>query len=743
MGKLKSKLKTKMKNYLDIVFENLFYEEVISTLLFSAIVIILVTHLNSIAQTEISNYNFKPNHQTKLALFYAIQSYSKPELAQTEYNEQIFKILKNTVNSQIEEKHISNYSEYESDYYKYWELTGVESLDQAWLSSQPFEGLKIYKSLSPRVQRKIDWDQNSQIEFVRSHLIQYNPQFLFLENSFEHLILPQIIFNSLGTASNSRLTDNQIQMASKFFTDSVHSYLDQNLNSFESSIANALQQMQSTTGSDKNEKILIFFVKELFSNYFKNLSLQDKKNIAFQILCEGSSITPQRQFEILVMNSGPQLQKLLQVIAQQKGFPEEIQSLFKKLENQSKPAPEWYVRKILNDAKFDFEILNLELKPLGVGTMAQVHRAKIRTNFGEIKNVVIRFLKPGIKDKVEQDHQILKNIAASIDKNKEFQILGAPKLSPLIDDISNTVRNELFRENTIQLQIKAKSAYEKSQIIDVDSSRYELRFVVPEVISAPEPFLVQSMAFGKKIDKATLEWLDVAPNLKKSIVESLAQLWVEELLFKSGLYHSDLHQGNFLVQVSEPEIRVSLLDFGMGGIIDNELQKNLIRLGAAIAVQKPSAIAEFLWLLFENTETKSKAEFTKQLNNRFLAQKVSSEAHLNQSVSEWLTWSINEGYVLKYHMVNLNRGLIILERLLKDSGSKMTLNSIAKKISFKYPKQTSKILFSTPYLAKSELLGAGFSLIQEKIFGKSNFEFKISEITINQNYSMKCEALFN
>src|SRR5690606_33700497 len=103
--------------------------------------------------------------------------------------------------------------------------------------------------------------------------------------------------------------------------------------------------------------------------------------------------------------------------------------------------------------------------------------------------------------------------------------------------------------------------------------------------------MVQEMIFGGKLDKESARYQDVVPGLKKAVVEQMARVWAQEVLFGSGFYHSDLHQGNFMLEIREPAIRAHILDFGMGGVISASMQRQVMVLGVGADILSTELIA--------------------------------------------------------------------------------------------------------------------------------------------------------
>ncbi len=110
--------------------------------------------------------------------------------------------------------------------------------------------------------------------------------------------------------------------------------------------------------------------------------------------------------------------------------------------------------------------------------MAQVHRAKILID-GRSQDVVVRFIKPGIADRVQEDDQ----------------------------------------DATIARQKTAKSVYEKEVLLKSPKYKTNLQFHVPRVYESAgkSKLMVQEMIFGRKLDKEAEIFAEGVPGLKKKI----------------------------------------------------------------------------------------------------------------------------------------------------------------------------------------------------------------------------------
>lgn len=497
---------------------------------------------------------------------------------------------------------------------------------------------------------------------------------------------------SLGTRNPQIQDFSQLSIynkASDFFLSQIQNIED---------ISNAVStDMISKDNKDPVTKLIPLASKE----YFKRLDLSSKKQIINLFLGNDLNASGLKKFELMIAASGPQFQKLLQILARQSGISPSMLKVFKQLESSVQPVPEPLVRELFESEKENYNWLSYELKPIGTGTMAQVHKGLIATEFGPIE-VVIRFLKPDIEKRVHEDHRILSEIAPIIDKDPSLKNTGVPKIEPLVDDLDRTVRDELSLKDTIQRQNDAFLVYNNKSLENFDSYKNYVEFEVPKVIKGKDEskLHVQQLMPGSKLDKTQIELGHLLPDLKQKVVESVAKMWTEEALFKSGFFHSDLHQGNFLVDFSDERIRISILDFGMGGYITTTEQRNMLLLGAGIRLKNPEIIGQALWNLSDKENNKIKeTDFFVSVNKN-----IHKDLHTND---QWTSWSITQGLRFSYTFLGLMRGMTILNKSLEEAGSSMNIDEIAIQLIKKHPLQTFSDLKKFNLIKSSEFIELG------------------------------------
>jgi predicted unusual protein kinase regulating ubiquinone biosynthesis (AarF/ABC1/UbiB family) len=450
------------------------------------------------------------------------------------------------------------------------------------------------------------------------------------------------------------------------------------------------------------------FLEIIFKEYFSRMSIESKAQVLNRLMDGDLNAEPMKKFEILVLSGGPQFQKLLQVVAREGKLSADLLEVFRRLESKANPIPPVLVEKMFEKERRTYRWVSYDKKPLGVGTMAQVHKGKIRTSHGD-REVVIRFLKPEIEKRVEEDHRILSAIAPKLDADPVLREHGFPRLTPVVADLTRTVRDELDMNATVERQRQGRDLYSKESLLSVNGYRNDLHISVPEVfvVDPRSKLMVQELVKGDKLDKVVEIYGESLPDLKKAIVEEVARVWVEEVLFRSGFYHADLHQGNFLVDFSElTGVTVNILDFGMGGVVSPEMQKQILLLGAGVEILKASAISRAFLNLSTSLDGISEREFERRVE--LLVEEMRQGRHPLWTLGRWSAWAGDQGVQFPYEFIGLNRGMVILDKLLEDSKSEIRVSGLSRKIAKRYVRRLWSDLRGTREIGVFDFMKLGW-----------------------------------
>lgn len=685
------------------------------------IVILLLIKVSLVSATEVTQGPLFLAYEQRILFSYALIAQGQSDEQKIALLERLSKVKSKYLAKGHSTVQVKNFEEFLNLYRGAWPSTQSLDLDLQLIENSEARGMIQFKAESPRVQKKID-----------KYIVDANMALLKMAKNFNpDLAIPQSLegAQSLVTllGSGPEFSPNaSVLLLGKTVLDMADSALSAQLNSLDQ-IGEQIANSDLNAKGDGSLKILL---ETMFSEYFKRLSPESKKQIVSAFIGEDLRCNTLRKFELMVQNSGPQLQKLLQAVAsEKKDLSPEMLDIFKRLEDSVREVPWVQVKELLDAERANYEFLYFERKPIGIGTMAQVHRAKIKWR-GKKLDVVARFIKPDIEKRIMEDHRILTEVAEILDANPEMRKLGVPRLGPLVSDITKTVTAELVQPDTIARQKTAMRYYEKSLFFDSPTYKNTLKVHVPEVYvpAAPSHFMVQEMVIGKKLDKEAATFENSIPDLKKVISEQIAELWIQEVMFGSGFFHSDLHQGNFMVRVTDPEIQVSLLDYGMGGILPKAMRERVITLGAGLDLLDERLIAEsYLAISNKSKNLISKDQFKAEVRIKIDRIKKGWEPRLG--IDKWTSWVLDLGISLPYDFISLNRGVMIITRMLADSGSGENMTSLTKKVAMKNPIQSYEILRDVGRVPMTDM--AKLAWIQ--MTGKT---------PIIRQTAVRCEAVF-
>jgi ubiquinone biosynthesis protein len=521
----------------------------------------------------------------------------------------------------------------------------------------------------PQIQMQIEQYQIRRNEYISSHFHDLKS----ILQTLSHLLGNPTTMTGAAASAALLLPSAQAMFAEKS-VDFIRGEF-QKISSLGKDLMNRQGQKQ------QNDAFNIFITFAL-AEYFQNLSLDSQKQIISQILGEDLQADPIRKFEIMVLNSGPQFQKLLQVVAREASMPEDLLVIFKRLESLTMPVPKQLVEKLIQAETHNFDIQEFDIKPLGVGTMAQVHRGMIQTEKGP-RRVVIRFLKPGIENRVAEDHSILQKLAPVLDSKPELAKAGFAKVGPLTEELTQTVMDELDLKGTIERQKLGRKTYNRK--IHLDSLNREMLVRVPQIYDAnteDSKLMVQEMVTGMKLDELQRRHQVDMPNLKKEVTIKLAEVWLGALLFENGFYHSDLHQGNLMVDLGNRILPFNLLDFGMAGQLSPRERQYFLLMAAGGELNNAKMMAEAMYGISSQTRNEvDQKTFTKLMEDKMFDLR---EKKLVLSPERWIAWALNAGLRFSSDIIGVSRGVTIVDKLLKDADAGVSVLGVSRGLAKKY-----------------------------------------------------------
>jgi len=195
--------------------------------------------------------------------------------------------------------------------------------------------------------------------------------------------------------------------------------------------------------------------------------------------------------------------------------------------------------------------------PLAAASIGQAHAATLWDG----TEVVVKVRRPGVVEQVNEDLEILKELAVTASRHWDFA--DQYDLIGLVDEFSQTLRLEL------------------DYILEGHSAeRFATNFVSDPHVHVPRVFweattarvLTLERISGVKInDLAALD----QQGTDRRWLACYATNIVLKMVCEDGFFHADPHPGNFFI---EKNGTIGLIDFGMVGVLDERTQELLAEL---------------------------------------------------------------------------------------------------------------------------------------------------------------------
>ncbi len=267
--------------------------------------------------------------------------------------------------------------------------------------------------------------------------------------------------------------------------------------------------------------------------------------------------TRAERFRMALEELGPTFIKLGQVLSVRSDLlPADYIAELCKLQDEVPPFPYADVREIIRaeTGKFPEEIFDwFRETPLAAASIAQVHRAHLRDN----GDVVVKVQRPGIRQVIEVDLEILRNLTKL--NQRHIEAMGVEQLDLIVEEFATRLEREL--------DFTAEAA---------NIERFARNF-------AGDPFLVVPKVFRDYTTRRVLV-MEYVPGIKASEIDRLRSEGYDlreiarrgaALVFKQvldhGFFHADPHPGNIFIL---PGNAICFLDFGAMGRISRREQED-------------------------------------------------------------------------------------------------------------------------------------------------------------------------
>ena len=372
-----------------------------------------------------------------------------------------------------------------------------------------------------------------------------------------------------------------------------------------------------------------------------------------------SGLTPEKATAILE-DLGPTFVKMGQIASNRSDvIPKEYADAFKQLRANVAPVPfEVAVQTIESSLGRPWNEMfsSLEEQPLGSASVAQVHRARLVTDFDgnavdEGPLVAVKVRRPNVVEQMAEDITLIRHALALADLT---HVSGGIVLTlgELVDELARTTAEEL--DFTVELSNLQRFREELASQPHLVSPRPCAEFTTDEV-------LVMEYLDGVHInDVPALRAQGADPaELGRRLAESYVQQVVDD-----GFFHADPHPGNILVRDGD----IAWIDLGMVGELSASERAIVGKIFAAVAQNDSFSLKDSLLTLAKANGSVDHGLLLGQIDALLASYASTGIADINVGTAmlDVIEVMRSQNLTLPPSLTMLARGMVTIEGVLVD-----------------------------------------------------------------------------
>ena len=264
---------------------------------------------------------------------------------------------------------------------------------------------------------------------------------------------------------------------------------------------------------------------------------------------------------------GPVFVKVGQMLSTRRDLlPPEIIVQLAMLQDNVPPFPGEQAQAIIERAleidHIDQCFVDFVQKPMASASIAQVHSACIRLDNGDIRDVVVKVIRPDISDTIHADLKLMESVASLAAR----YLPDGRRLKPkeVIREYRKTLLDELdlLREAANAIQLRRN--FGDSDVL-----------YIPEIYTKYTRHNVMVMERIAGVPVGDVETLNEMGVDLELLAERGVDIFFTQV-FRDSFFHADMHPGNIFVDPSSPrDPKYLAIDFGIVGTLSREDKRYL------------------------------------------------------------------------------------------------------------------------------------------------------------------------
>ena len=360
------------------------------------------------------------------------------------------------------------------------------------------------------------------------------------------------------------------------------------------------------------------------------------------------------RIRLVVQELGPSFVKLGQIVSTRPDvIPADIVTELKKLQDDVTPVPFADLRAHV-EAELGAPIAEIfetfEETPLASASIGQVHRATLR-NADRIEAVVVKIQRPGIKDIIERDLDLLYFLARALERSvPELRIYSPTKM---VEEFDRAMTAEL------DFMLEADHAERFAQNF---AEQTTVRF--PKIHRGASSRRVLTMEYlkGNKLYEA------VSAGASGERIAKTAVHVTVKMIFEDGFFHADPHPGNVLILGETHDPILALVDLGQVGRLTPRMRDRMIDLMVAAVRKDYRGMADALYQIGRPTKKIDRQAFESEvavLADQYLGKKL-GEIELSAMLSDLVYGSRKYGLEVPPDFLMVGKTLMTVEGVGKE-----------------------------------------------------------------------------